>query len=165
MKLIHLMLVCALGTLSGCATANHTMINGAKSSPPRTAPENIAVYTAPPERPHDVVALLESGALEDSYLSVSRASSAAIGALKDEASEIGADAILLHSKSVGNAHAIMSSNSFGTANFNTTGTAYGNGLGGVNYNSNTYGTTSNSGFGVVQQTKRVDFQAVAIRFR
>lgn len=111
-------LLAALAT-AACSTAGTSIRVGERVYPP-TPPGTVTLLVAPPERRHEIIALVEGVAATDDYFTRERTQAAAIEALRKEAARIGAHAVVLTGKgstpygsvTVGGAHgsAIASGN-------------------------------------------------------
>jgi hypothetical protein len=133
--------------LAACSTSGTSIKIGEGGTHPPTDPTSIALLLGPPQKPHEVIALVEGVAATDDYLTRARTEAAAIEAMKKEAARIGANAIVLTGKS---------SAPYGQVGYaTTTGSAVATG----NYISG-YATTVSSGLG----WEKITFSGTAIRY-
>lgn len=91
-------LACAAMLVAACSTTGTSIQIGAAQYQ-ATSPESVVLLAAPPERKHEVIALVEGVAATDDYFTRERTQSAAVAALKKEAARIGAHAVILTGKS------------------------------------------------------------------
>lgn len=97
MRRINIVVACGLlAALWGCATPEGMSIpiGEARNYAP-TDPEKIVILLRPPERKHEIVALVEGFASSESYTSIALTQAAAVGAMRQEAARLGAHAIVL----------------------------------------------------------------------
>jgi uncharacterized protein YbjQ (UPF0145 family) len=134
--------------LAGCSTSGTSIQLGEATSYPATDLAAVALLIAPPQREHEIIALVEGVAATDDYLTKARTEAAAIGAMKKEAARIGAHAIVLTGKN---------STPYGQIGYaTTTGSAVvtGNTVSG-------YATTVSSGLG----WEKITFSGTAVRYK
>ena len=121
---------------------------GARAS---TDPNSIVLLIEPPQRKHEVIALVEGVAATDDYFTKAKTEAAALKAMKEEAARIGANAVVLTGK--------------GTKPYaqstvtNTTANAYGTATAN-SFNVNGYATTVTSNLG----WEKITFNGTAIRY-
>lgn len=86
------------GLLAGCSTSGTSVPIGQAGRFSATPVEGIVLLAAPPERKHEIIALVEGVAATDDYLTKARTEAAALDAMKKEAARLGAHAIVLTGK-------------------------------------------------------------------
>lgn len=144
-------IVCLLATLfvlAGCSTAGTSVRIGEGGPYPPTAPDSITLLLDPPERAHDIIALVEGTAATDDYLTKAKTEAAAVAAMKEEAAKIGANAIVLTGKSSAPYGNMTVSSTTGSA------VATGNTVSG-------YATTVSTGLG----WEKITFSGTAVRYK
>lgn len=133
--------------LVACSTSGTSIKIGEGGNHPPTDPASIALLLSPPERPHEIIAIVEGVAATDDYFTKARTEAAALDAMKKEAARIGAHAIVLTGKN---------SAPYGQVGYaTTTGSAVttGNSIGG-------YATTVSSGLA----WEKITFSGTAVRY-
>lgn len=83
--------------LAACSTSGTAVRIGEKSYS-ATQPDAIVMLVAPPERKHEVIALVEGTAATDDYFTKERTEAAAMKAMREKAASLGANAIVLTAK-------------------------------------------------------------------
>jgi hypothetical protein len=149
---IKMVAIAALAAFAaGCSTSGSSVLIGEGGSYPATDPASIRLLVQPPERKHEIIALVEGEAATDDYFTKPRTEAAAIAAMKEEAARIGANAIVLTGKGT---------RPYGQVSIgNTTGTAYGS-VTGSQFNVSAFSTTTSSSVG----WEKITFSGTAIRF-
>lgn len=132
--------------LAACSTSG-TAVRIGENSYPSTNPDSIVMLAGPPERRHEIVAMVEGTAATDDYFTQARTEAAALKAMKEKAAELGANAIVLTGKG---------SRPYGQV---TVGNAYGSALASGNMVSG-YATTVSSSAG----WEKITFSGTAIRY-
>lgn len=137
--------VCVLAALiAGCSTTGTAIQIGENSYAPT---DKVSLLVAPPDRPHEIIALVEGTAATDDYFTKARTESAAMDAMKKKAASLGANAIVLTGKG---------SQPYGNVTVgsgNATAYATGNMV-------SAYGTSTSSSFG----WEKITFSGTAIRY-
>mgnify|MGYP001371628580 CR=1 FL=1 len=152
MTKIKAIAVLMLATLAaGCSTSGTSVLIGEGGTYAATDPASIRLLIQPPERAHEIIALVEGEAATDDYFTKPRTEAAAIAAMKEEAARIGANAIVLTGKGT---------RPYGQVSIgNTTGTAYGTAVGsGFNVSAFSTSVTSTAGW------EKITFSGTAIRY-
>lgn len=136
---------------AGCSTSGTSILVGEGKAHAPTSPEAIRMLVEPPQRTHEVIALVEGEAATDDYFTKARTEAAALAAMKEEAARIGAHAIVLTGK--------------GTRPYGQT--TIGNTIGGVQgsatestFQASAYATSVSSSMGYEKNT----FSGTAIRY-
>lgn len=136
-------LAAVLVALTGCSTSGTSVLVGDGGPRAATEPASVALLVAPPQRPHEVIALVEGVAATDDYFTKAKTEAAAIKAMKDEAARIGAHAVVLTGKD---------SAPYGQAGYTATNAAASA--------TGFYATTISSGAG----WEKITFSGTAIRY-
>lgn len=89
--------ILAVMALAACSTTGTSVPIGGKTFSP-TPIEEVVLLAEPPDRPHEIIALVEGEAATDDYLTKAKTEAAAITAMREEAARIGAHAIVLTGK-------------------------------------------------------------------
>lgn len=134
--------------LVACSTSGTSIKIGDGGPYPPTDPISITLLLGPPERPHEVIAMVEGVAATDDYFTKAKTEAAAIEAMKKEAARIGANAIVLTGKD---------SKPYGQTGYTTTtgfANAAGNSVSG-------FATTMTYGGG----WEKITFSGTAIRYK
>lgn len=166
MKMLRFLLGISAMLLVSCANDGTALRIGEQIYPP-TDPLQIAILTESPKRKHAVVGMVESQASTDDYLSKSLTQNAAIRILKQQAANLGANAIVLTAKGsrpygptmiFSNTNA--TANTYGTAQASMFGnTIYGSGRSVTNLHGFTTTTAMASGWELMQ------FSGTAIHYQ
>lgn len=90
--------IAAILALSGCATEGTSIPIGAPTHYAPVEVDQVTLLITPPSRPHVIIALVEGVASTDDYLTEKRTQNAAVAAMKKEAGQLGANAIVLTGK-------------------------------------------------------------------
>jgi len=133
--------------IAGCSTSGTSVLIGEGGARNATDPERIVLLLGPPQRQHEIVALVEGVAATDDYFTKPRTEAAALKAMKEEAARIGANAIVLTGKGV--APYGQSTISSTTANAHPAGAGF-----------SAYSTTSSFALGF----EKITFTGTAIRY-
>lgn len=137
--------------LCACSTEGTSIRIGEAGPFPATDPNSVVLLVEPPQKKHQVIALVEGVAATDDYFTKARTEAAAIEAMKKEAAKAGANAIVLTGKGT---------KPYGqVAVGNTVGSAYGYGTA-AGFNASGYATTVTSSMG----WEKITFSGTAIRY-
>ena len=158
MKPLRLILGLLVSVFASCANDGTALQIGEQAYPP-TDPLQVAILIEPPQRKHVVVGLVDSQASTDDYLSKSRAQTAAVRILKEQAAKLGANAIVLTAKgsrpygqmTMMTSNTNATANSYGTAQANIIGNSiYGQGNSTTNLSGFTNATAMTFGWELMQ---------------
>jgi hypothetical protein len=92
MRRIKAALVIAILAFTGACTTSHVMIGKAR---PPISPEQVVIYTRPPEMPYEEIARIETSSQGSFSFTAQRKTDAVIRRLKEEAAKLGANGVLL----------------------------------------------------------------------
>ena len=92
MRRIKAALVVAILVVTGACTTSHVMIGKAR---PPISPEQVVIYTRPPEMPYEEIARIETSSQGSFSFTAQGKTDAVIRRLKEEAAKLGANGVLL----------------------------------------------------------------------
>src|SRR3954452_9513336 len=92
MRRIKAALVIAILAFTGACTTSHVMIGKAR---PPISPEQVVIYTRPPENPYEEIARIDTSSQGSFSFTAQGKTDAVIRRLKEEAVKLGANAVLL----------------------------------------------------------------------
>ena len=92
MRRINAVLVAAILEFTGACTTSHVMIGKAR---PPISPEQVVIYTRPPEMPYEEIARIETSSQGSFSFTAQGKTDAVIRRLKEEAAKLGANGVLL----------------------------------------------------------------------
>jgi len=136
--------------LSGCASGGTVMLVGSAPDEP-TPIENVQIFLEPPTRAFQVIALVNSSADTDDFMSTSGAETAALEKLREQAAIAGADGLIDINREVIENGAVISTSAWGAASATAVG-------------STATATGNSSGIGSLFRSYSIGFRANAIKF-
>ena len=136
MRRINAVLVAAILVFTGACTTSHVMIGKAR---PPISPEQVVIYTRPPEMPYEEIARIETSSQGSFSFTAQGKTDAVIRRLKEEAAKLGANGVLL--EGIGD----QASGSIGTGGGSTSYSSHSSVGGGVGIG---VGLTSKAGGGL-----------------
>jgi len=92
MRRIKATLVAAILIFTAACTTSHVMIGKAR---PPISPEQVVIYTRPPEMPYEEIARIETSSQGSFSFTAQGKTDAVIRRLKEEAAKLGANGVLL----------------------------------------------------------------------
>jgi hypothetical protein len=92
MRRIKAALVAAILVFTGACTTSHVMIGKAR---PPISPEQVVIYTRPPEMPYEEIARIDTSSQGSFSFTAQGKTDAVIRRLKEEAAKLGANGVLL----------------------------------------------------------------------
>ena len=92
MRRIKATLIAAILIFTGACTTSHVMIGNAR---PPISPEQVVIYTRPPEMPYEEIARIETSSQGSFSFTAQGKTDAVIRRLKEEAAKLGANGVLL----------------------------------------------------------------------
>ena len=92
MRRIKATLVAAILIFTAACTTSHVMIGKAR---PPISPEQVVIYTRPPELPYEEIARIETSSQGSFSFTAQGKTDAVIRRLKEEAAKLGANGVLL----------------------------------------------------------------------
>jgi len=122
MRRIKATLVAAILIFTAACTTSHVMIGKAR---PPISPEQVVIYTRPPEMPYEEIARIETSSQGSFSFTAQGKTDAVIRRLKEEAAKLGANGVLL--EGIGD----QASGSIGTGGGSTTYSSHSSVGGGV----------------------------------